>query len=293
MLSTVPPDGDADPVLMAHSRDFVELADRLEWVGYVSSTSVYGDHGAEWVDEGSELLAAHGKGLSRILSEGAWTALCYEYGLPVHMFRCGGIYGPRRSALEAAQREAPPSPSQRRRGRQRYTARCHVGDICKVLDASIARPRPGAIYNVADDEPASRGEVVEFAAQLLAEQAAALVAEAPWPQETAPGLQYVMSTDDGMGTTTSGSWSGGSGSSGTEGEGVKGVATIGRGARPPRRKESRAEARGGAGGAAPTPNGEKRVCNELIKRELGVTLDYPTYREGLTAIANGDERPFD
>lgn len=49
ILSTVPPDDDSDPVLMAHSTDLIQAGDRLKWVGYISSTSVYGDHGSEWV----------------------------------------------------------------------------------------------------------------------------------------------------------------------------------------------------------------------------------------------------
>ena len=109
MLTTVPPDGDADPILQSHARHLAEAAERLAWVGYVSSTSVYGDHAGEWVDEDSELLAAHGSGVSRMMAEAAWLALHYEHGAPVHLFRCGGIYGPRRSAVDAAARERAPT----------------------------------------------------------------------------------------------------------------------------------------------------------------------------------------
>lgn len=293
VLSTVPPDGDSDPVLMAHSRELVASGEHLQWVGYISSTSVYGDHGSEWVDEESELLAAHGKGLSRMLSEGSWVALCYEYGVPVHVFRCGGIYGPRRSALNAVQKEGPPSASQERRGRQRFTARCHVEDICKVLEASTIRPRPGAVYNVVDDEPAGRGAVMDYAANLLACEMAALLHEVPKSaDEQAPGLQSFMSMDDfpmssGMSSSSS------SGSDREEEERKKfNRRNMRLASERGRYVVTRAQVREYLPKIAPTPNGEKRVKNDLIKNELGVELEFPTYREGLSAIAKGDMRPF-
>lgn len=279
---------------MAHSRELVSSGEHLQWVGYISSTSVYGDHGSEWVDEESELLAAHGKGLSRMLSEGGWVALCYEYGVPVHVFRCGGIYGPRRSALNAVQREGPPSASQERRGRQRFTARCHVEDICKVLEASTVRPRPGAVYNVVDDEPAGRGAVMEYAANLLACEMAAVLHEMPKSaSEQAPGLQSFMSMDD---FTLNSGMSSSSGSDRDEEERRRSrkqnreILRVG--SERVSQLATRAEVREFTPQVAPTPNGEKRVKNDLIKKELGVQLEFPTFREGLSAIARGDMRPF-
>lgn len=324
ILSTVPPDGDSDPVLMAHTADLIDAADRLRWVGYISSTSVYGDHGSEWVDEESELLAAHGKGLSRILAEGSWIALCHEYGIPVHVFRCGGIYGPRRSALDALQKEGRPSANQERRGRQKFTARCHVRDICTILQASMRRPRPGAVYNVVDDEPAGRGQVMEYAASLLNGHMASISHEMPRmpsqeprpmspprQREFASGLSSRASIDEEESShiavrdrftdsTIFSSGSGGSSSSSSSGSSeeeriVKEEQVVerlsgggGRGDGSPR--EKRAEEREHM--SAATPNGEKRVKNDLIKKELGVVLEFPTYRQGLDAIAHGDTRPF-
>jgi hypothetical protein len=317
ILSTVPPDGDADPVLMAHTTDLIDAGDRLKWVGYISSTSVYGDHGSEWVDEDSELLAAHGKGLSRILAEGSWIALCYEYGIPVHVFRCGGIYGPRRSALDALQKEGRPSASQERRGRQKFTARCHVADICNILEASTNRPRSGAVYNVVDDEPAGRGQVMEYAASLVAGHMASILHEMPSmpsteprpmspsrPEKPASGLSSQASIDEGdnSGNIVNGiSISSGSSSSSDEERSVaaavveKTVSVAVSGSEEFERvaeRETRAEEREYIPGVAATPNGEKRVKNDLIKSELGVVLEFPTYREGLSAIAQGDDRPF-
>jgi hypothetical protein len=312
---------------MSHTTDLISAGDKLQWVGYISSTSVYGDHGSEWVDEESELLAAHGKGLSRILAEGSWIALCYEYGIPVHVFRCGGIYGPRRSALDALQKEGRPSASQERRGRQKFTARCHVGDICTILEASTKRPRPGAVYNVVDDEPAGRGQVMEYAASLVAGHMASVLHEMPRLPQTEPrpssttrpeknisGLSSVASIDEEPSIDSSNSISNGvvgggvnsnAFSSGSEGgsssssssseeerivveEVVENVIAVGG----EDLREARAEAREYMPGVAATPNGEKRVKNDLIKKELGVVLEFPSYREGLSAIALGDTRPF-
>lgn len=323
ILSTVPPDGDSDPVLMANTTDFIDAIERLQWVGYISSTGVYGDHNGEWVDEESKLLAAHGKGLSRILAEGSWMALCYKYGIPVHIFRCGGIYGPRRSALDAVRKKGLPSASQQRRGRQKFTARCHVGDICTILEASMYRPRPGAVYNVVDDEPAGRGQVLEYAASLINGYMASNSHEMPRVSSQEPrnqyqsGLSSQASIDDDLGldsshiaATSSSSnsiISSGESSSSTSSEeekdvkeeeqeverlpGVRGGGRGGRGGDVGDEKENRAAERDHNLSVA-TSQGEKRVKNNLIKKELGVVLEFPTYREGLSAIAQGDTRPF-
>ena len=302
---------------MAHSKDLIGRGDRLKWVGYISSTSVYGDHGSDWVDEESELLAAHGKGLSRILSEGAWISLCFEYDVPVHVFRCGGIYGPRRSALDAVLREGPPSSGQERRAKQKFTARCHVADICRVLEASGARPRAGAVYNVVDDDTAGRGEVIEFAERLLAGRMAANFHEMPLLKERngssssrsdgvggggggrrRVGLDSMESVDDfssgielreGSSSSSSSSSEDESFGAGKRGGGREGEATVVHvQSRVKDRKRSNNSNDGRSSG-----KGEKQVRNELIKKELGVTLEFPTYREGLRAIFNGDSRPFE
>jgi len=314
IISTVPPDGDSDPVLMAHTTDILVAATRLQWVGYISSTGVYGDHGGEWVDEESKLLATHGKGLSRILAEGSWIALYHEYGIPVHVFRCGGIYGPRRSALDALRKGVRPSTSQERRARQKFTARCHVGDICTILEASTNRPRPGAVYNVVDDEPAGRGQVLEYAASLVHGHMVSISHQTPRVQSQEPkpmsslqprkfqsGLGSQASLDDLDSSHVAVTYRfnnsiivrGGSSSSSEEERSVKeeqGVERLSDGGGGDNRENGAAE-RDHMSAATP-PRGEKRVKNDLIKKELGVVLEFPTYRQGLNAIAGGDTRPF-
>jgi nucleoside-diphosphate-sugar epimerase len=98
-----------------------------------------------------------------VAAEAAWLALGQEFGLPVHVFRLAGIYGPGRNQLQAvrdgtARRIVKPG---------QVFSRIHVDDIVGIVTASMARPRPGAIYNVCDDEAAPPQEVVAYAASLL------------------------------------------------------------------------------------------------------------------------------
>ncbi|BBK35006.1 NAD(P)-dependent oxidoreductase [Allostella sp. ATCC 35155] len=162
LLSTVAPDGARDPVLAAFGAAIRDLP-ALRWVGYISSTGVYGDRAGGWVDEDSPTDPSGPRGRHRLLAEEAWRDLWRHHGLPVHVFRAAGIYGPGRSAVDlvragTARRIVKPG---------QYFSRIHRDDIVAVLRASMARPRPGAIYNLADDLPAPPDAVVTHAAALL------------------------------------------------------------------------------------------------------------------------------
>lgn len=162
LLSSVPPDADGDPVLRHHAAD-IRAAAPYAWIGYLSTTGVYGDRDGGWVDEESELRPTSPRCERRVAAERAWLRLHGEHGLPVHIFRLAGIYGPGRSPLDAV-----------RQGRAKRIdkpgqvfSRIHVDDIARVLEAAIARPRPGRVYNVCDDEPAAPAEVTAHACRLL------------------------------------------------------------------------------------------------------------------------------
>jgi dTDP-4-dehydrorhamnose reductase len=162
LLSSVPPEGLDDPVLARHGADIAGLGG-LDWLGYLSTTGVYGDRDGGWVDESSELRPTGMRGRRRVAAEAAWLDLWRRHGLPVHIFRLAGIYGPGRSAFDnlrqgRAQRIDKPG---------QVFGRIHVDDIAAVLAASMAKPNPGAIYNVCDDDPAAPAEVIEHAATLL------------------------------------------------------------------------------------------------------------------------------
>lgn len=160
LVTSIAPDETGDPVLSCHEKDLIACR-RMAWVGYLGTTGVYGDRNGGWVDETDPPAPSLPRTKRRVAAEGQWLAI----GLPVHIFRLAGIYGPSsgRNALEAvksgrARRVIKPN---------QMFGRIHVEDIAQVLRASIAQPNPGAIYNVADDEPAPPQDVIAYAADLL------------------------------------------------------------------------------------------------------------------------------
>lgn len=163
ILSSVPPDADGDPVLDQHAGDIAARASSLQWVGYLSTTGVYGDTGGGWVDEDSPLNATGPRGRRRVAAEAGWLHLHEQSGLPVHLFRLPGIYGPGRSAIDSVRA----GTARRIDKPDQVFCRIHVGDIAGALMASMAAPRPGTVYNIVDDEPAPAAQVVEHAARLL------------------------------------------------------------------------------------------------------------------------------
>ena len=165
LLVSVPPDraGTADAALDHHRGDLLGHADTLRWIGYLSTTGVYGNRDGAWVDEDDALHPTSDRSRRRVAAESAWRALWAEHGLPVQVFRLAGIYGPGRSPLDSVRNGS----AKRIDLPQQKFGRIHVDDIAGVLQASIARPNPGAIYNVADDEPAAPADVTAYACELL------------------------------------------------------------------------------------------------------------------------------
>jgi nucleoside-diphosphate-sugar epimerase len=219
LLTSVAPDEAGDPVLDLHAED-LRTGTTLAWAGYLGTTAVYGDRGGAWVDEATPVEPRLARADRRTRAEAAWL----ESGLPVHVFRLAGIYGPGRNAFVnlangTAHRIVKPG---------QVFSRIHVEDIATTLLASMARPRPGAVYNVCDDEPAPPQDVVTHAARLLG-------------VEPPPEQPYETADLSPMARTFY--------------------------------------------------RDNRRVRNELIKRELGVALAYPTYREGLAALRPTDGRP--
>jgi nucleoside-diphosphate-sugar epimerase len=161
LLVSVPAGEGGDPAL-ARFGDALAHAPRLAWIGYLSTVGVYGDHGGAWIDETALPRPSSPRARRRLAAEAGWLALGARPDRAVQVFRLAGIYGPGRSVLDdlaegTAKRIAKPG---------QVFNRIHVDDIASVLIASIDRPSPGAIYNVADDEPAPQPDVVAFAADL-------------------------------------------------------------------------------------------------------------------------------
>ncbi len=162
ILLSVPPDEEGDPVFDVMAAEILRLKN-LQWVGYLSTTGVYGDLEGGWVDENSPYNPSGERGRRRMRAEQAWRDLHEAKGLPVHIFRLPGIYGPGRTQLVSlkngkARRIAKPG---------QVFSRIHVADLAAILVASMEHPNPGAVYNVADDEPAPPQDVVAYAAELL------------------------------------------------------------------------------------------------------------------------------
>jgi nucleoside-diphosphate-sugar epimerase len=211
VLCTIAPGILGDPVLKTCA-PFLRGA---RWLGYLSTTGVYGDHGGDWVDETTPANPGQPRSIERLAAERAWQAI------GASLFRLPGIYGPGRSAIDqvrAGTARRIDKPGQ-------VFSRIHVEDIATTVLAAMTRGTSGTIYNVADDLPAPTADVVAYACALLDLPVPPLV---PWT-EVAPTMSAMA-------------------------------------------RSFYAE--------------NRRVRNDRIKRELGVALRYPTYREGLQAIAS-------
>ncbi|MGL5167668.1 MAG: SDR family oxidoreductase [Afipia sp.] len=223
LLISVPPGAGGDPVLKSYAKQ-ISAAPNLRWIGYLSTIGVYGDHGGAWVDEQTPATPTNARSRERADAEQAWLAFGEANNIAVQIFRLAGIYGPGQSQLVQLAR----GTARRIIKPGQVFNRIHVEDIARALDASLERPRAGAIYNITDNEPAPPQDVVTFAAKLSGVE--------PPPE---------ISLDDA------------------------GLTEMGR--------SFYAES--------------KRVRNDLLRDELGVTLAYPTYREGLAALRAAGDGP--
>ncbi|KQW73227.1 NAD(P)-dependent oxidoreductase [Phenylobacterium sp. Root77] len=163
VLVTPPPGPEGCPALQVLVPALAKAGAFPDWIGYLSTTGVYGDRRGGWAFEDSRLAAQSLEGARRVAAERDWLEVARGMGLTLTVHRLPGIYGPGRSAFDRL-----------REGRaKRYDApghvvgRVHVDDLAAGLEASIARPRAGGIYNLVDDAPAANSEVIAHAAALL------------------------------------------------------------------------------------------------------------------------------
>jgi len=159
LLISIAPNANGDPVLNALSDQIAAKRDQFKWVGYLSTTGVYGDHRGGWVDEATALNPATERGQMRVEAEHAWQKM----GLPLHIFRLAGIYGPGRGPFSKLRK----GTARRIIKENQVFSRIHVEDIAQVLAASIAKPNAGSVYNVCDDLAAPPEDVIAYAAELL------------------------------------------------------------------------------------------------------------------------------
>lgn len=165
ILTSVPPDEQGDPVLRACA-PLIAQAPALQWIGYLSTIGVYGDHGGGWIDEETPVNPMSARSKARVAAEREWADLGARCGATVDIFRLAGIYGPGRSPFErlrAGESHRVFKPGQ-------VFNRIHVDDIATTVIAAMDRPsRSGEtrIFNVTDDEPAPPQDVTAFAAVLI------------------------------------------------------------------------------------------------------------------------------
>ncbi|XP_057718486.1 uncharacterized protein LOC130933016 isoform X1 [Arachis stenosperma] len=257
LLVSIPPvAGIGDPMLQHEELLRSSLVDgNLQWLCYLSSTSVYGDCGGELVDEDYPTNPKSESAKLRLASEEGWSNLAHHLGFSSQVFRLGGIYGPGRSAINTILKQEPLSEGQKMRKYRKYTSRVHVDDICQALMSAIYTTPPRLVlsvinflnyakfckilwhftcrevYNIVDDDPAPREEVFEYARKLVLKK---------WPGLNLEHLEL----EESSGAKTRNQW------------------------------------------------GEKRVSNTRMKKELGVQLLYPDYKSGLQSIIDQIENPF-
>ncbi len=162
LLVSAPPGEGGDPAFARFARQIAAAPD-LQRILYLSSVGVYGDRGGAWVEETSPPAPSSPRGRRRLLAEGQWRAFGEERGVPVDILRLAGIYGPGRNALvklRAGEARRVVKPGQ-------IFNRIHVEDLAEIARRFIEAGGPGAIWNVADEEPAPPQDVVAFAANLL------------------------------------------------------------------------------------------------------------------------------
>jgi nucleoside-diphosphate-sugar epimerase len=162
VLVTTPPDAIGDPVLNRYA-DAIAVAPALRWIGYLSSTVVYGDRGGAWVDEDTVPAPSQPRGRHRLDAELAWTRFATRCA--VDIFRLAGIYGPGRSAFD----DLRAGTARRMRKPDHLFGRIHREDIGRAVTAAMRQARgPGRrVLNLADDEPAESAAVVTEAARLM------------------------------------------------------------------------------------------------------------------------------
>jgi nucleoside-diphosphate-sugar epimerase len=156
------PDEDGDPVLNALGSQMQKLTPQLEWIGYLSTVGVYGDHKGAWVNEETECQPVSTRSVERLKAEADWQTAANNVGVPLAIMRLSGIYGLGRNTfvnLEDGSAKRVIKPGQ-------YFNRIHVADVAGAA-LFLGEKRAPGLFNVTDDEPAPPQDVVTYAAELM------------------------------------------------------------------------------------------------------------------------------
>ena len=136
---------------------------KLKWITYLSATSVYGDHGGNWVDENSETKPSSVNGVERLKAEKEWIELSNKFDLPFQIFRLSGIYSNQYNILKRLKLGEAKIINKK----NHFFSRIHVEDIANVLFSSLNNLKKKEIYNISDNQPASAEEVTLYGVKLL------------------------------------------------------------------------------------------------------------------------------
>ena len=161
ILVSIPPENQEDLVVKNFSK-FIENS-KVKWVTYLSSTSVYGDHKGEWVNENSKTNPNSVNGIARLNAEDSWLSLEKKNRLPVQIFRLSGIYSNEKNILIRLKSGDVKLINKK----NHYFSRIHVADIANILFKSLSKFQSGEIYNLSDDKPSSSKEITLYGAKLL------------------------------------------------------------------------------------------------------------------------------
>ena len=160
LLSIAPING-ADIVIKNFQNYF--KVNKLKWITYLSATSVYGDHGGEWVNENSKTKPTSSNGIERLKVEKEWIKLSDKFDLPFQIFRLSGIYSNQYNVLTRLKSGEAKIINKK----NHFFSRIHVEDIANILSNSLTQIKKNEVYNISDDKPASSEEVTMYGVKLL------------------------------------------------------------------------------------------------------------------------------
>ena len=160
LLSIAPING-ADIVIKNFQNYF--KVNKLKWITYLSATSVYGDHGGEWVNENSKTKPTSSNGIERLKVEKEWMKLSDKFDLPFQIFRLSGIYSNQYNVLTRLKSGEAKIINKK----NHFFSRIHVEDIANILSNSLTQIKKNEVYNISDDKPASSEEVTMYGVKLL------------------------------------------------------------------------------------------------------------------------------
>tara|TARA_Y100001970_G_C14082160_1_gene775328 strand:+ start:87 stop:962 length:876 start_codon:yes stop_codon:yes gene_type:complete len=161
ILISIPPEIGNDLVLKNFSKIIEEC--NPVWITYLSATSVYGDHKGRWVNEESNTLPTSVNGIARLKAEKLWISLFEKKKLPIQIFRLSGIYSDQNNIFKRLKSGNANIVNIK----NHLFSRVHVEDIANILFKSLSNFKPGEIYNISDDKPASSEEVTSYAVKIL------------------------------------------------------------------------------------------------------------------------------